>query len=60
VRQGSIVAAKVSVPENATGAGIAAAIDDAETRIRAAVPLTCVIYIEPDILGVSATLPNTE
>ena len=46
-----LVAAKVSVPENATGTQIAAAIDDAEVRIRAAVPHECVIYIEPDIFG---------
>ncbi len=45
-----LVAAKVSVPANATGAQIAAAIDGAEARIRAAVQLKCVIYIEPDIL----------
>lgn len=53
-----LVAAKISVPDNATGAQIAAAIDDAETRIRAAVPLTCVIYLEPDILGANATVPR--
>lgn len=45
-----LVAAKVSVPENASGSQIAAAIDGAESRIRAAVPLKCVIYLEPDIL----------
>ncbi|ASN39918.1 cation transporter [Arthrobacter sp. 7749] len=45
-----LVAAKVSVPLNSTGAQIAAAIDEAEERIRAAVKLSCVIYIEPDIM----------
>jgi hypothetical protein len=25
------------------------AIDDAEARVRAAVPVTCMIYLEPDI-----------
>ncbi|WP_411733648.1 cation diffusion facilitator family transporter [Paeniglutamicibacter sp.] len=53
-----LVAAKFSVPENATGAQIATAIDDAESRIRAAVPLKCVIYLEPDILGASEALPT--
>lgn len=46
-----LVAAKISVPQDATGTQIADAIDDAETRIRAAVPHKCVIYIEPDIFG---------
>lgn len=53
-----LVAAKVSVAENATGAQIAAAIGDAESRIRAAVPLKCVIYIEPDILAATQALPS--
>lgn len=53
-----LVAAKISVPDNATGAQIATAIDEAETRIRAAVPLTCVIYLEPDILVANAAVPH--
>lgn len=44
-----LVAAKVSVPESSTGEQIAESINATETRIRAAVPLKCVIYIEPDI-----------
>lgn len=44
-----LVAAKFSVPEGVTGAAIAQAIDDAETRIRTAVPMARVIYLEPDI-----------
>ena len=54
-----LVAAKVSVPANATGAQIAAAIDGAESRIRAAVEHKCVIYIEPDILVSTDTVPET-
>lgn len=46
-----LVAAKVSVPEESTGEQIAAAIDTIEKRIRAAVELKCVIYIEPDIFS---------
>jgi cation diffusion facilitator family transporter len=44
-----MVAAKITVRHDETAASIAQAINDAETRIRSAVPLTCVIYIEPDI-----------
>jgi cation diffusion facilitator family transporter len=44
-----LVAAKVGVPRAATAADVADAIDAAEKRIRAAVPIARVIYIEPDI-----------
>ncbi|MCH6470868.1 cation diffusion facilitator family transporter [Sinomonas terrae] len=44
-----LVAAKFSVGTASTGAQIAKAIDDAEARIRAAVPSARVIYLEPDI-----------
>jgi cation diffusion facilitator family transporter len=44
-----LVAAKVGVPRAASAAQIAHAIDAAENRIRAAVPIARVIYIEPDI-----------
>lgn len=54
-----LVAAKVSVPENSTGAQIATAIDAAEVRIRDAVDLKCVIYIEPDIYA-AARAANLE
>lgn len=53
-----LVAAKISVPENSSGAQIATAIDDAESGIRAAIPLKCVIYLEPDILGAGEALPT--
>ena len=44
-----LVAAKISVGAAATGAQIATAIDDAESRIREAVPIARVIYLEPDV-----------
>lgn len=49
-----LVAAKVGVPRAAQAADIAEAIDRAETRIREAVPIARVIYIEPDIYRSSA------
>jgi cation diffusion facilitator family transporter len=44
-----LVAAKIAVPGAETAARVAAVIDQAEARIRAAVPIACVIYLEPDI-----------
>ncbi|MER7573414.1 cation diffusion facilitator family transporter [Streptomyces sp. NPDC126514] len=44
-----LVAAKVAVRHDDTATEIAAAIDAAESRIRAAVPIARVIYLEPDI-----------
>ncbi|MCY1245398.1 hypothetical protein D9M72_585480 [compost metagenome] len=44
-----LVAAKISVGAAASGAEIAEAIDDAESRIRDAVPIARVIYLEPDL-----------
>lgn len=44
-----LVAAKFSVSDGSSGAQIAKAIDDAEARIRAAVPSANMIYLEPDI-----------
>ena len=45
-----LVTAKVAVRGTRSAADVAAAIDDAEQRARAAVPgLTLVIYLEPDI-----------
>lgn len=44
-----LVAAKVAVGQADTGADIARAIDSAEARIRAAVPIARRIYIEPDL-----------
>ena len=44
-----LVAAKIAVHTGESAAEIARAIDDAEGRIRAAVPLRTVIYLEPDL-----------
>jgi divalent metal cation (Fe/Co/Zn/Cd) transporter len=44
-----LVAAKFSVNHGSNGAQIAKAIDNAEARIRSAVPSARVIYLEPDI-----------
>ena len=49
-----LVAAKISVARSDTGQEIAKAIDAAETRIREAVPIARVIYLEPDIQRVTA------
>lgn len=44
-----LVAAKIAVEHGDSGRDIATAIDEAEQRIRAAVPIARVIYLEPDI-----------
>jgi cation diffusion facilitator family transporter len=44
-----LVAAKIAVPATQSAQRVAAAIDGAEVRIRAAVPIARVIYLEPDI-----------
>ncbi|MFE0456784.1 cation diffusion facilitator family transporter [Streptomyces sp. NPDC058914] len=44
-----LVAAKIAVQHEDTAADIARAIDAAESRIREAVPIARVIYLEPDI-----------
>ncbi|MFD7296997.1 cation diffusion facilitator family transporter [Streptomyces sp. NPDC059897] len=48
-----LVAAKISVHHDNTAAEVARAINDAEARIRAAVPIARVIYLEPDIYSES-------
>jgi cation diffusion facilitator family transporter len=44
-----LVGAKLSMPPGATLPQIAQAIDDAEARVRSAVPSARVIYLEPDL-----------
>jgi len=44
-----LVAAKIAVTHDDTAVAVARAIDSAESRLRAAVPSTLVIYLEPDI-----------
>ncbi|WP_329121867.1 cation diffusion facilitator family transporter [Streptomyces sp. NBC_01465] len=48
-----LVAAKIAVQHDDTAAEVAAAINAAETRIREAVPIARVIYLEPDIYSES-------
>ena len=45
-----MLAAKIAVDPAATAGAISVVIDAAEERIRAAVPATRVIYLEPDVL----------
>jgi cation diffusion facilitator family transporter len=52
-----LVAAKIAVSQADTAADIARGIDEAESRIRAAVPIARVIYLEPDIRR-TAVLPG--
>jgi hypothetical protein len=49
-----LVAAKIAVRRHDTGVDIARGIDAAEARIRAAVPIACLIYLEPDIYAAAA------
>jgi cation diffusion facilitator family transporter len=44
-----LVAAKIAVSGRADGADIATTIDDAEARVRGALPSARIIYLEPDI-----------
>jgi len=55
-----LVAAKIALPASATLADVAATIDRVEARIREAVPIARVIYLEPDIYrpSVVETLPT--
>jgi cation diffusion facilitator family transporter len=50
-----LVAAKISIGRTESGQDIAKAIDDAEARVREAVPIARVIYLEPDVQRVSAS-----
>jgi hypothetical protein len=44
-----VMAAKIAVAHSATGAEIARDIDDAEAKLRAAVPAAKYVFLEPDI-----------
>ncbi|WP_431837312.1 cation diffusion facilitator family transporter, partial [Cellulomonas sp. Y8] len=44
-----LVAAKIEVPAASSAGDVAEAIDAAEQRVRAAVPIARVIYLEPDL-----------
>ncbi|MFI6083632.1 cation diffusion facilitator family transporter [Streptomyces sp. NPDC051217] len=54
-----LVAAKISVEHGDTAAEIAHAINAAESRIREAVPIARVIYLEPDIYSEAAAAAGT-
>lgn len=56
-----LVAAKIAVDASETGAEIAEAINAAEQRVRTAVPIATVIYLEPDIYSArqAATAADT-
>ncbi|MFE2561371.1 cation diffusion facilitator family transporter [Streptomyces sp. NPDC059352] len=49
-----LVAAKIAVRHDDTATDVAHAINNAEDRIRAAVPIARVIYLEPDVYSESA------
>lgn len=53
-----LVAAKIAIDTFDTGTEVATAINDAELRVRAAVPIATVIYLEPDIYAGSAAAPS--
>jgi cation diffusion facilitator family transporter len=53
-----LVAAKIAVRHDETAAAVARAIDEAEVRVRAAVPIARVIYLEPDIRRNDAAAPD--
>ncbi|KAF4407411.1 MULTISPECIES: cation diffusion facilitator family transporter [Streptomyces] len=55
-----LVAAKIAVEHDDTAGEIARAIDAAEARIREAVPIARVIYLEPDIYRPTAKSPTPE
>ncbi|MGW6709080.1 cation diffusion facilitator family transporter [Streptomyces sp. NPDC054956] len=54
-----LVAAKISVQSDDTAIEVANAINAAEARIRAAVPIARVIYLEPDIYNAEAAAKGT-
>jgi len=53
-----LVAAKIGVPANTAAEDIAATIDAAEARIRGALPIARIIYLEPDIYRDDAAGPG--
>jgi cation diffusion facilitator family transporter len=55
-----LVAAKIAVTATDSAAEVARAIDAAEERIRAAVPIARVIYLEPDIYSEAAAVAGPD
>ena len=54
-----LVAAKITLSSSASVADVAKAINDAEARIRASVPVPMVIYLEPDVLTAGREDPTS-
>ncbi|MEU8253758.1 cation diffusion facilitator family transporter [Micromonospora inaquosa] len=54
-----MVAAKIAVPEWESAHDLARGINAVEARIRAAVPIARVIYLEPDVYSVAAAKAGT-
>ncbi|MGC4867537.1 cation diffusion facilitator family transporter [Micromonospora sp. DT53] len=54
-----MVAAKIAVPEWESAHDLARGINAVESRIRAAVPIARVIYLEPDVYSVAAAEAGT-
>lgn len=46
-----LIAAKIAVQHDDTAAEVARAIDEAEARVRASVPIARAIYLEPDVFS---------
>lgn len=55
-----LVAAKIAVRHDNTADEVAAAINAAEERIRAACPIARVIYLEPDVYSAAAAATGTD
>jgi len=55
-----LVAAKIAVRGSESAAEVAAAIDEAERRVRAVEPIARVIYLEPDIRRTTPAVPVEE
>ena len=55
-----LVAAKIAVAHDDTAQAVAAAIDAAELRVRAAVPIATLIYLEPDIARPVGSAPDQD
>lgn len=55
-----LVAAKIAVSKDATGENITEAIDAAEKRVRAVVPIANLIYLEPDLYSAAGSRAQRE
>lgn len=55
-----LVAAKISVRHDETAADVARVIDEAEERVRHAVPIARMIYLEPDVWSAEAAARGSD